>query len=57
MTLSVETLCSGGCAIPNYVGNGYCDDENNDAGYNFDNGDCCGSNVNTDYCSLCLCLE
>ena len=51
------TTNSGWCAIPNDVGNGYCADENNNTGCNFDNGDFCASNVNTDYCSLCLCLE
>ena len=39
--------------IVGYIGDGYCDDENNNAGCNFDGGDCCGVNVNTQYCNLC----
>ena len=29
----------------------------NNPGCDFDGGDCCGSNVNTDYCTVCQCLE
>ena len=46
-----------GCEIPNYHGDNYCDDENNNEACFFDGGDCCGSNVNTQYCSVCQCLE
>ena len=46
-----------GCEIPDYHGDNYCDDENNNEVCFFDGGDCCGSNVNTDYCMECLCLE
>ena len=35
------------------IGNGFC----NNVGCNFDNGDCCGTCVNVDYCSLCECLS
>ena len=35
---------------------GYCDDENNKEACFFDGGDCCGSDVNMEYCSECLCL-
>ena len=38
------------------IGDGYCDDENNNAGCGFDGGDCCGSDVKTAYCSVCQCL-
>ena len=46
-----------GCinGIVSYIGDGYCDDENNNAGCHFDGGDCCGVNVNTQYCNLCIC--
>ena len=46
-----------GCEIPSYHGDTYCDDENNNEACFFDGGDCCGSNVNTQYCTLCQCLE
>ena len=39
----------------NYVGDGYCDDGTNIAACNYDGGDCCGSCVNTEYCSNCEC--
>ena len=38
------------------VGNGFCNDETNNADCNYDGGDCCGSCINTDYCSQCVCL-
>ena len=38
-------------------GDGYCDDCNNFAAYNYDDGDCCGENVNIDYCNGCQCLD
>ena len=50
------TTISGGCN-QGWIGDGYCDDINNNVGCNFDGGDCCGANVNTDYCTECLCLE
>ena len=48
-----------GCinGIVGYIGDGYCDDENNNAGCHFDGGDCCGVNVNTQYCNLCTCYQ
>ena len=48
---------SGGTCIEDWIGDDYCDDINNNIDCNFDGGDCCGANVNTDYCSECLCLE
>ena len=46
-----------GCVngIVGFIGDGYCDDENNNAGCHFDGGDCCGVNVNTQYCNECIC--
>ena len=41
-----------------YIGDGYCDDENNNAECNFDEGDCCniGGYVNwDDFCTICKC--
>jgi len=48
--------CTGTCGAPIWKGDGYCDDNNNNCGCDFDGGDCCGSNVNTQYCSVCECL-
>ena len=38
------------------VGNGYCNDETNNADCNYDGGDCCGTCVKTNHCSECECL-
>ena len=46
-----------GCGSPEYKGDNFCDDENNNAGCEWDGGDCCGDNVNTQYCSVCECLD
>ena len=46
-----------GCEIPQYYGDNYCDDENNNEACFFDGGDCCGPNVSTQSCTECLCLE
>ena len=46
---------SGGCS--NWIGDLICDDVNNNEACSFDGGDCCGPNVNTDWCTACLCLE
>ena len=40
-----------------WIGDGYCDDINNNLDCTYDGGDCCGSNVNTQYCTDCQCLE
>ena len=48
---------TGGCELPNYVGDKYCDDENNNAGCDYDGGDCCGDEINTSYCFVCECFE
>ena len=49
------TTTSGDCN--QFIGDGYCDDINNNLACTYDGGDCCGSNVNTQYCNECLCLE
>ena len=38
-----------------YIGDSYCDDENNNPECNYDSGGCCGPNVNTQYCTECIC--
>ena len=48
-----------GCesVVPQYIGDGWCDDENNNNDCNFDGGDCCGPNVGTQYCTQCICYD
>ena len=46
------------CAAGNFgplVGDGYCHDEYNNEDCLYDSLDCCGLNVNTDFCSECIC--
>ena len=38
-------------------GNGFCNDEKNNVGCDWDGGDCCGPNVRTSNCLQCLCLD
>ena len=47
----------GKCKKANYVGDGYCDDGNNNAGCTWDGGDCCGVENNYDFCTDCDCLN
>ena len=49
--------CPDSCIFPEFKGDDYCDDQNNVAGCEWDGGDCCGDNVNTEYCSACVCLD
>ena len=44
-----------GCENAAWAGDGYCDDSTNTAECNFDDGDCCGGNVNMQYCTECQC--
>ena len=48
--LSIDT-CNG---LPDFIGDGFCDDANNNQECNFDAGDCC-YNVLTDFCLECNC--
>merc|ERR1739844_6653 len=48
---------STGCGFPQWQGDGYCDDDNNNDGCDYDGGDCCGDDVNTKYCTECECLD
>ena len=45
------------CVNPDWVKDGFCDDETNNLDCNFDGGDCCGDEINTAYCTLCQCKE
>jgi hypothetical protein len=47
----------GGCSIWWTIGDAYCDDINNNMGCSYDGGDCCGPNINTQYCTDCSCLD
>ena len=46
--------CNG---LSSYIQDGYCDDQNNNGGCHYDQGDCCGNNVDTTYCTECICFE
>ena len=46
-----------GCGSPEYAIDSLCDDENNNAGCNWDDGACCGDNVIKLYCKLCECHD
>jgi len=46
----------GSCSNPDYKGDGNCDDGNNNAGCDFDGGDCC-KDTQHKYCSECACKE
>merc|ERR1739848_516333 len=51
---------SGSCGAKAYLGDKRCDDENNNCGCNWDNGDCCGKsgdNLQFAYCKACKCLD
>ena len=48
---------NGGCGSPQWKGDNYCDDDNNNEKCEYDGGDCCGDNVKEDYCSICQCLD
>ena len=49
------------CDKSHWIGDGYCDDVNNNEECQWDGGDCCGDNVNTQYCDfttyMCACLD
>ena len=54
MITTNQIVCNG---KPDWIDDGYCDDENNNEECGWDGGDCCGDNVNTQYCSVCECLD
>ena len=49
-------ITTGNCEHPVWVGDGYCDDLTNTEECDYDGGDCCGSCVNAEFCSVCECL-
>ena len=50
------TTTAGACT-QGWIADGYCDDINNNLDCTYDGGDCCGPNVNTQYCTECMCYE
>merc|ERR1719170_2111 len=58
-TTTTTTVTNGtsGCEFPQWEGDGWCDDGNNNPDCTFDGGDCCGDDVKTTYCTACECLE
>ena len=42
---------------PQWIGDSFCDDNNNNENCNFDGGDCCDESKNLDFCSACTCLD
>ena len=53
-----KSKCLEECEVPEFQGDGYCDDENNMAACNWDGGDCCNNDL-PDYdifCLECQCL-
>ena len=48
---------SGSCN-QDWIADGFCDDINNNLACTYDGGDCCGPNVNVQYCDECqMCLH
>ena len=45
------------CVDPDYYADGECDDQNNVEACGWDGGDCCGPNVNTNWCTECTCKD
>merc|ERR1712146_170649 len=50
-------LANGICAKPAWQGDGYCDDGNNNAGCDWDGGDCCDIDSSFEFCEACECLD
>merc|ERR1739838_801936 len=57
-TTAAPTPAPSNC-ITHWIGDNYCDDENNNAACQFDGGDCCNNSMsNWDwYCTACQCLS
>ena len=45
------------CSNPSWIGDGYCDDDTNNEPCEYDGGDCCVSDIDTQYCTECQCIE
>ena len=55
--LANDNLLFVDCFSPNWVGDGYCDDETNNEDCEYDGGDCCGNCVNAKFCIECVCSD
>ena len=53
----VDCCSESGCQEIYQIGDFVCNDGNNNENCEWDRGDCCGNNVNTDSCSACECLD
>ena len=40
-----------------YIGDGFCDDDNNNEYCGYDGNDCCLEDVKTNFCTICQCIE
>lgn len=52
--------CGAKCGASDFKGDGFCDDDNNSCGCNWDGGDCCGNSGKSKqmlYCHKCACLD
>ena len=49
----ILNLGMGGKAL--WIGDGFCNDENNIEDCNYDGGDCCGISVKKNFCVNCTC--
>ena len=45
------------CHQTNLISNGFCNDETNNEKCYYDGGDCCGSCINTNFCTNCSCIS
>ena len=45
------------CPYLELIGDGFCNDETNNENCNYDDGDCCGPEVDKKYCADCICHE
>ena len=45
------------CTQMGWLGDGFCDDATNTESCYYDGGDCCGTNVDTQYCTICQCID
>ena len=48
-------FCTENGGISYWVGDGFCDDINNNEICNYDNGDCCGLSMKKNFCVQCIC--
>ena len=57
LTVTTGNPNASNCSNAGWIGDGYCDDVTNNIQCNYDGGDCCGVNINTQYCVQCQCLD